>query len=221
MKKINPIEVTILPIAAELEQFCKALPPDLSQMPSLYFERLFKRLDIDLVRVWLDKSLAADTAAQFALRLNHFLVKLQRWENSLRCAGIYSTEQFEALQDSDTAAYWDMRDIFDDVVDYAEETITLLKNIAKLFQEKLDNIGLKDAQITVLCDMTATPNIYRALDDIHGTTGDTTNISRPSTYNYLEKLVLMKLVEKNSARGGYKITEKGLDYLRLIGQYDD
>lgn len=217
MKKLNPIEVTILPIAAELEQFCKTLPPDISQRSSLHFEKLFKTLDTEAVRLWLDKFNAEDTASRFGVMLDTFLTKLRQWENDLRRAGVFSTKELLDLPDSDR---WAFTNLYDDILDYAEKTIVLLKNIERVFQQRLDSIGLKDAQLTILCDLSDTPNIYRTLDEIFGATEDTTNISRDATNRYLGDLQDKGFVEKPGQRGGWKISEKGLSYLRIIGLFD-
>ncbi|MCI0498466.1 MAG: PadR family transcriptional regulator [Planctomycetales bacterium] len=222
-KKANPIDITVKPLILKLQEFCKDVPPDVKNRPSVHFDKVFKRLDVEFVRVWLDKCFAADTAEQFALRMKSLLIKLRRWENDILAAGVYKNEDWTKLDEIDRG---DLQGRYDDIVDYAAETIECLKNIQRMFQERLDSIGLKELQLTILYDLSDNPQIYRTGNDICKATIKTIEktkpaISRPTIYRWLDGFVKMGLAEKNktsNGRGGYKITEKGLSYLQILDE---
>lgn len=216
MTQKNPITSILLPLADEFEKFTRELPPDFSDRKSLYFERLYANFKVDIIRVWLSKAGADSLAEQVDRFLRNFLTRLRRFEISLNNTGVCSTDSFEALQRESPSDYWAIRNEYDDIIDLAAEIVKFLRNLSFVYRDKMESIGLKDQQLTILCDLSVMPNVYRNLDDIHGTTAENTEASRDTTYRYLESLVKLGFTEKSSPRGGYKITDKGLDFLRLI-----
>ena len=98
--KLDPVDVTILPIADELLTFAKDMPPDLSKWNSGYFENLYRKLDVQRITLWLDGGGFSNAAGKFEADLNKFLVRFRKWENKLRRAGIINAEQLRKHPDT-------------------------------------------------------------------------------------------------------------------------
>jgi uncharacterized membrane protein len=128
--KLDPIKTTILPIANELLTFTKTMPPDLTKWTSLYFKNLYKRLDIKLVRMWLDGKGLSDSARKFETDLNQFLTGFRKWENRLRKARIVNTEQLRGLQNTNEKLFWRLKQKLDEIYNTAEEIANWLKKLA-------------------------------------------------------------------------------------------
>jgi hypothetical protein len=137
-KELNPVEITILPIANELSEFAKTMPPDLTKWNNLHFENLYSRLDIQLVRFWLDESGFSDAAKKFETDLNQFLIRFRKWEYQLRRSGIIKTEQLIELRDIDENLFWELKSELDEIYDTAEQIAKWLKKLADIIKQKFN-----------------------------------------------------------------------------------
>lgn len=133
---LDPVTVTILPIAEELSAFTKTIPPDLTKWTSLYFKKLYARLDIQRIRLWLDGGGFSDAAAKFEDDLNQFLISFRGWENELRKAGVFGTEQLCELQDTNEKLFWGLKEQLEEIYDKADEIADWLKKLAGIITQK-------------------------------------------------------------------------------------
>ena len=144
LARLDPVETTILPIANELAEFTRIMPPDLSKWTNLHFENLYSTLDIQFVRLWLDEGGFSDAAGKFENGLNQFLVMFRHWENKLRKAGVITTERLSELQKTNEIIFREMKEELDEIYDTAEQTADWLKKLAKIITEKRKQIDVKE-----------------------------------------------------------------------------
>lgn len=138
--KLDPIKVTLLPLANELLAFTKTMPPDLTKWTSGYFETLYKHLDIAYVGLWLDGGGFSDAARKFEAVLNQFLRKFSKWERGLRKAGVISTEQLGDLQNTNEYQFWELKEELDEIYDEAEKIAEWLKKLAVVVDKAGQNL---------------------------------------------------------------------------------
>ncbi len=134
--ELDPVQVTILPIADELLAFTKSMPPDLETWTNRRFEDVFAQLDIKLVRLWLDQAGLSDAARNFDDTLNQFLIRFREWENQTRRAGIIRKEQLLELQMKDDVLFWQLKEELDELFTDAESLARWLQKLARIIREK-------------------------------------------------------------------------------------
>lgn len=133
-----PIEETIRPLIAELEQFLQTISPNIiGENRSIYFEKTFRRLGTVNIRIWLENNQLMDSADQFAKYLATFLVKLRHWEKHLRAAQIDTIEEWLLLTDYDLNTYYAFKHELEDIVDHAEKTLGFLKELSAISLKKI------------------------------------------------------------------------------------
>jgi hypothetical protein len=134
---LDPVEITILPIASILLDFSETIPPDLDKWRSNNFQRIFDHLDIERVRLWLDSGGFSDAARQFEESLNQFLTQLREWEYELLVkAHVGTTEQLCELQNKDEKLFYKLKSEFDDMCDNARQIAEWLKKLADMVNLK-------------------------------------------------------------------------------------
>lgn len=145
--KCDPVEVTILRLANEFQDFAEKMPPDLKKWASLYFETLYEKLDFERIASWLDGEGHSYWATQFDERLNRFLYLLKKWENKIHIKhGIYNMDQLIDLQSVGEDLYKDLTGEYDDICITAKKTAQWLRNLAQmivLYRKKAKSTGVK------------------------------------------------------------------------------
>lgn len=137
--KLNPVKVTIKPLAAYLHHIATTLPPNFITHTAIELEKLYRRLDIEKVALCLDGGGMSESSRELKKKTDKLLVMLRKWENEGRRLGVYSIETFEALQDTDYNGYWGLKQDYDEIADTAASVSSWLIGLGDMIQGKLDS----------------------------------------------------------------------------------